>query len=206
MQLHIPLPSSWFSVDLKPWAKGCTLWAEKRWGPLGHFGNVKLPLAASVRAMKGHLCVRGGCGGVNEGGDGRKLWMLMSSRKLTVSGHLKVMHFYHTQLWALMQIYTLLWQEAHDSPHMIIIQFTHKLITFKLLYADREHKKQNEEKFHLSTEAKSHIMRQGDLEFWGDPQEPTLAWIGGTTFAPRPDALIKDSKSSLIPINVPRSM
>lgn len=93
-----------------------------------------------------------------------------------------------------MHIYTLLWQEAHDPLHMIIIQFTPKLITFKLLFADREHKKQNEEGFHLSTETKSHIVQPGDLAFWGDPQEPTLAWMGGA-LAPRPDALIKDSKS-----------
>lgn len=35
----------------------------------------------------------------NEGGDGRKLWMLMSCRELRVTGHLKVMHFLCPHSW-----------------------------------------------------------------------------------------------------------
>lgn len=116
--LHIPSSSQWSLLDRRSNAR-----KEERAPVQTHthrlLGKVRLwqtrgeldPsfLVASVRGHEGHLCVGRGCRWVNEGRWWEEALNANVQRRTNSYWPLKNAPFFpHTQLWALMHIYTLL--------------------------------------------------------------------------------------------------
>lgn len=194
------------------------IWIQKRWSQrevktFGTFGKSHAltnrrwarPLSSGgfCQGHEGHLCVRRGGRGANEGGDGRKLRMLMSSRELTVTGHFKVLplfpnthscerwyactrrsckeHMTRCMWWLFSWVLSLL------PPYCVLTESTRSTI--------------KRDSTVNKLQQNSHNMQPGDLGCWEDPLRTNSDM---NRAAPWADSVIKDSKCSLITINVLR--